>query len=144
MRNRNSLIQQMQRQRDVNFANQNRVANRSPRRAVSVTPQLRGQFSSSVQDVQELTAVARRVMLAHNAMLTGQLNEDLVNRAITGQFPYSYSEIDDNLSHLYNTNNHQELVAAFQMNARRSNDIRNTINNLMNDMQTFVQARGQG
>lgn len=143
MRNRNSLVQQIQRQRNVNFANKSRVANRSPKRATPVDASLRGKFSASVQDVQQLTSVARRVMLAHNAMLTGQLNSDLVNNSLQ-HFPYTYHDIDGNLSHLYNTNNRQELVEAFQMNARRASDIRNTIGNLMNDMQLFVQRRGQG
>ena len=119
------------------------------RRAVPMTTptpvdaSLRQKFSASVQDVQELTGVARRVMMAHNAMLTGQIDIGSINSSLQ-HFPYVYHEIDGNLSHLYNTNNRQELVQAFQMNARRSSDIRNTINNLMNDMQLFVQRRGRG
>ena len=142
MRNRNALIQQIQRQRNINLANQ-RGKNRNLNRVTPVDASLRGKFSASVQEVQQLTSVARRVMLAHNAMLNGQLNSDLVNSSLQN-FPYTYHEIDDNLSHLYNTNNRQELVEAFQMNARRESDIRNTIGNLMNDMQLFVQRRGQG
>lgn len=111
--------------------------------AQRVDPELRSKFSDSVRNVQELTGLWRRVRMAHDAMLRGQINVAQINNDLQ-QFPYTYHDIDDNLSHLYNTNNRQELVQAFQMNARRGSDIQNTINNLMNDLKLFVQTRGRG
>jgi hypothetical protein len=140
MRNRNSLIQQIQRQRNVNFANKDRVANRNLNRVVSVGPQLRGKFSDSQRDAMQMVSVARRLMSAYNALVANtQYSTIDINREMQ-MSPYKIYDIDDNLTHLYNTNNHQELVAAFQRNVQRCKDLAHQIGSLMDQIDHWVQA----
>jgi hypothetical protein len=140
MRNRNSLIQQIQRQRNVNFANKNRVANRNLKRVVSVSPQLRGKFADSQRDAMQMVSVARRLMEAYNALVANtQYSQINISRQMQ-MGPYKIADIDDNLTHLYNTNNHQELVAAFTRNVQRCKDLAHQIGSLMDQIDHWVEA----
>ena len=144
---RSRAAQQIQRRR----ASQpiSRVQRRVPTNVVlnPITQAERRQFADLVAEVNTLAGLARRAMFANNVMRLGLTPytygemENVIN-GIMIHFPYVFHEIDDNLSHLYNTNNGNELRRAIQTQQTRVRQLNDAIGSNLNQIIEFVQTRG--
>ena len=112
----------------------------TPTQQPAITQNQRRMVSTKYSEVNRVVSVANRVMLAHTAMLNGQLSEmDLRNISeAMQQYPYVDSRYDGHESHFFTTNNPTEIANVLQALGQRIHQIRNTISNLMDDMDAFV------
>jgi len=140
---RSRVVQKIKRRPSRASQQISRVQRRAPTNAAPpITQAERRQFADLVTEINTLASLARRAMLASNVMISGQMPQQSVIVQQTSHFPYMFSEIDDNLSHFYNTNNGNELRRAIQTQQTRVRQLNDTIGSHLDSINRFVQTRG--